>query len=135
MSDALKFRKFKVSLIVSFLVFVVLGGSGCSHPRIQVSDRTPVSFKLSGSETIQFFQIATADSVIWRVGPTEDLSLNKLGRIEYGQIPRSCLQTVPKVEPAPLLRDGIEYSATAVIFDEGPVVVRFTISNGTVQSR
>ena len=134
MIHALKFRKFKGSLLVSFSVCVMLG-SGCSHPQIQVSDRTPVSFKLSGSETIQFFQIATADSVIWRIGPTEGLSLSKLGRIKYGELPQSCLQTLPKLEPAPPLRDGIEYSATAVIFDEGPVVLKFSISNGMVHSR
>ena len=125
-------RSIGILLVVLFLALVVVCNNGCSHPIMTVEKKTPLTFGLSGSEDVQFFQIATADAVVWRIGPKQSQSLSKMGRIVYGDIPASCLQTIPKNEPAPLLHDGTPYTATAVVFDSAPVVVKFSISGNTV---
>ena len=105
---------------------------GCSHPTIIIDNKTPVIFRLKGSEHVQFFQIATDDAVVWRIGPKQSHSLSDLRKIVYGEVPASCVQTIPRNEPAPPLREGITYTATAVIFDDPPVVVRFSIKDDAV---
>ena len=128
------YRNIRVFLILSCSTFAAFS-VGCSHPTIIVDNKTPLTFHLKGSEDVQFFQIATADATIWRIGPKQSTSLSDLGKIVYGEIPASCLQTIPRDEPAPPLREGTPYTATAVIFDGAPVVVRFSISGGAVQSK
>jgi|ERR1044072_3055616 len=122
-------------LIVSF-VGAVLANVGCSRPMIRVENKTPLTLNLSGSERVEFFQIVTGDSVVWRIGPKERQSLSDIGKIVYGEIPQLCLQTIPRNGPPPPLQEGVVYSATAVIFDSGPVIIRFSVRDGTVvQSR
>jgi len=126
------YRDVEVFLILLCLTSAAVVNVGCSRSTILVDNKTPVTFHLSGAEDVQFFQIATADAVVWRIGPKQSQSLSTLGRIVYGEIPASCLQTIPKNEQAPPLREGVTYTATAVIFDGAPVVVTFSITDGAV---
>ena len=121
-----------IALGVMLFALAVIPNSGCSHPTLTVDKTSPVAFGLSGSEDVQFFQIATADAVVWRIGPKQSQSLSAIGRVVYGEIPASCLQTIPKTGSPPRLEEGTLYRATAVIFDSAPVVIRFSVTGNSV---
>jgi hypothetical protein len=101
---------------------------------LTIEQKTPLTIALSSYETVQFVQVASGDGAIWRISPKEPQSLSEMHSVVYGEVPVSCWQTIPKNEPPPPLKDGVTYSATAVIFDNAPVTARFTIKGGKVET-
>jgi len=109
--------------------------TGCSRPKIVlVSEDVPPSFKLTGSNIVQHFKITNEKSgQLWLLYPKgNDVSLSDLGTIKYGSVPACCYQSIPneKGTAPPPLKEGESYASGAVIFDDAPVVVKFSIKNG-----
>jgi hypothetical protein len=126
-------RSIRIPLFVLLLGLVGIGSVACSRATLTIEQKTPLTINLSGYETVQFIQVASQDGAIWRISPKEPQSLSDMHRIVYGEVPVSCWQTIPKNEPPPPFREGVTYSATAVIFDSAPVTARFTIRDGKIE--
>ena len=120
-------------MFVLLLCLVGTANLSCSRATLTIEQKTPLSIALSGYETVQFVQVASRDGAIWRISPKEPQSLSDMHSVVYGEVPVSCWQTIPKNEPAPPLKEGVTYSATAVIFDSAPVTARFTIRDDKVE--
>ena len=125
-------RGIRISFVL-FLGSVGIANVSCSRATLTIEQKTPLTITLSGYETVQFVQVASADGAIWRISPKESQSLSNMHSVVYGDVPASCWQTIPQNEPPPPLKDGVTYSATAVIFDSAPVTARFTIRDGKVE--
>jgi hypothetical protein len=69
--------------------------------------------------------------VIWKIYPKEnEMRLDELNTINYGEITSCCYQAIPKAGPAPSLVANKTYSATAVVYDHAPITLRFSLKNG-----
>jgi hypothetical protein len=92
----------------------------------------PPEFILSGSEEVMLFKVTGSKSgEVWKLYPMEKgVSLDDLGKIVYGSVPKLYRQETPKDGPPAQLTEEEIYSAGAIIFDHEPVVIRFTIKNG-----
>ena len=124
-------------LLVMILTVVCLVG-GCSRKSIVVdANPSTVSFRISGGESVRSFQISNDKSVLWRIAPkgTKYVSLDEFKTVQYGKVPDFCVQDVPEVGtlPPPLVAGQI-YSASAEVYDNPPVVVKFRVIDGKVRS-
>ena len=118
--------------VASVLVAVIC--SGCSRPGLSMDDKEPATFHLTGSNQVESFQVGNSAGRVWLLYPKKKrLSLNELATITYGEVPAACWQEIPTnaATPPPLL-EGQEYYAFAVIFDDPPVRVRFTVKGGKI---
>lgn len=108
--------------------------SGCSKPQVTVGPQTPLTFRLSGSNSVIFFQVADRSGVVWKVLPNSDgLTLDEISTARYGKVPASCRQMIPSdAAPPPTLVEGETYHAVASIFDSDAARVSFTIKDGRV---
>jgi hypothetical protein len=122
------------NIAIAIVWLVVLIFSGCSRPSLKVGAKEPATFYLSGSNTVQFFQVANKAGRVWLLYPKNNgLSLNALSTIRYGEVPASCWQSIPDNATAPqALLEGEEYYAVAVIFDDDAVRKRFMVKNGKI---
>ena len=120
------------------IMMVVCLTSACSRRSIVVDENaSTLSFKISGGESVRSFQISSEKSVLWRIVPkgTEYVSLDEFKTVQYGKVPDFCVQDVPErgMVPPPIV-EGQTYSASAAVYDNAPVVLKFRVVHGKARS-
>jgi hypothetical protein len=129
-------------LVVIFILGICTACSFLYHKtRINVTGGSIPTFGLSGGGTVVDFTIYGPQQrsgtgreafIVWQLRPVSNSdSLNQMGKIEYGKIPKGFKQTYPENDvPPPQLKEGESYMLQIMTNDAPWGQASFEIRDG-----
>ena len=129
------------SACLTVILAVVFTTTACQQERrtkVRIEGDNIPRFVLSGSGDLTVLRVFgppdkyAADGIVWEIVPQNEgawKTVDDLGVIVYGQIPKSYVQKQPKEGPAPSLVEGIDYRVFVGTVNAPTATKTFTIRN------